>query len=228
VDNAMQKKQPVTPSSELPGPYDAAIAQHQANQLNVKFTRKSLTANVWQSATITLCLLIIGVLIYAVLHPPVKYFATQDGRVIPLTPTDQPAYSDADVTDFGNRVIREAFTLDFVNYRTQMNNLLPRFSDEGFRSYYTALTTSNVLAAVKDKKMNMSVMTSPGVIVSKGTLENGVYAWKIQYPTKFKMTGQTSSLPEQSFVVSLLIQRTDPRLKNTGMEVSQLITYEAQ
>ncbi len=224
----MKKEQGPTPPAETHGPYDAAIAQHITNQLNVSFTRTSLTINLWQSAAIAICLIIIAVLTYAVAHPPVKYFATQDGRIIPLTPTDQPAYSDADVTDFGNRVIREAFTLDFVNYRTQMNSLLARFSDEGFRSYYTALNTSNVLATVKDKKMNMSVMTSPGVVVSKGTLENGLYAWKIQYPTKFKLTGQTTSLPEQSFVVSLLIQRADPRLKNTGMEVSQLITYENQ
>lgn len=224
----MKTKAPASQKTGNTNPYEAAVARHINNELNVNFTRKSLTVNVWQSTGNVIALLIIAVLVYAVLNPPVKYFATQDGRIIPLTPTDQPAYSDADVTDFGNRVIREAFTLDFVNYRTQMNNLLPRFSDEGFRSYYTALTTSNVLAAVKDKKMNMSVMTSPGVVVSKGTLENGVYAWKIQYPTKFKLTGQTTSLPEQSFVVSLLVQRTDPRLKNTGMEVSQLITYEAQ
>ncbi|WP_145592816.1 DotI/IcmL/TraM family protein [Yersinia bercovieri] len=224
----MKKNLPASPDGGSTDPYESARAQHIQSQLNVSFTRKSLMVNIWQSASLFLCLLIIAVLGYAVLNPPVKYFATQDGRVIPLTPTDQPAYSDADVTDFGNRVIREAFTLDFVNYRSQMNNLLPRFSDEGFRSYYSALTTSNVLASIKDKKMNMSVMTSPGVVVSKGTLENGVYAWKIQYPVKFKLTGQTTSLPEQSFVLSLLIQRTDPRLKNTGLEVSQLITYEAQ
>lgn len=65
-------------------------------------------------------------------------------------------------------------------------------------------------------------------MVSKGTLENGIYAWKIQYPIKLKLTGQVTSLPEQSFVMSLLIQRTDPRLKHTGMEVSQLITFEAK
>ncbi|WP_145560240.1 DotI/IcmL/TraM family protein [Yersinia bercovieri] len=224
----MKKNLPASPDGGSTDPYESARAQHIQSQLNVSFTRKSLMVNIWQSASLFLCLLIIAVLGYAVLNPPVKYFATQDGRVIPLTPTDQPAYSDADVTDFGNRVIREAFTLDFVNYRSQMNNLLPRLSDEGFRSYYSALTTSNVLASIKDKKMNMSVMTSPGVVVSKGTLENGVYAWKIQYPVKFKLTGQTTSLPEQSFVLSLLIQRTDPRLKNTGLEVSQLITYEAQ
>ncbi|WP_275369960.1 DotI/IcmL/TraM family protein, partial [Xenorhabdus bovienii] len=75
--------------------------------------------------------------------------------------------------------------------------------------------------------MNMSAMTSSGVVVSKGKLENGAYAWKIQYPTKLKLVGQVNSLPEQSFVISLLIQQVDPRLKNAGLEVGQLITYEA-
>lgn len=125
---------------------------HKANQLNVEFTRKSLTANVWQGASQFVAMIIIGCLVYAVLHPPVKYFATQDGRIIPLHPTNKPAYSDTDVIDFGNRVISEAFTLDFVNYRSQMNKLIPRFSDAGFQSYYTALTQSNILSAIKDKK----------------------------------------------------------------------------
>ncbi|MQL50057.1 MULTISPECIES: DotI/IcmL/TraM family protein [Photorhabdus] len=223
----MKEKEQVTPQVTEPDPYASAIAKHKANQLNVGFTRKSLTTNIWQGASQFVAMIIIGCLVYAVLHPPVKYFATQDGRVIPLHPTDKPAYSDADVIDFGNRVIREAFTLDFVNYRSQMNNIIPRFSDAGFQSYYTALTQSNILSAIKDKKMNMSSMTSSGVVVSKGTLENGAYAWKIQYPSKFKLIGQVNSLPEQGFVISLLIQQVDPRLKNAGLEVSQLITYEA-
>ncbi|WP_426575578.1 DotI/IcmL/TraM family protein (plasmid) [Xenorhabdus stockiae] len=223
----MKEKKPVTPPVIDLDPYQSAIARHEASQLNVGFTRKLLTANVWLGASFFLALLVIGGLVYAVLHPPVKYFATQDGRIIPLTPTDRPAHSDANIIDFGNSVIREAFTLDFVNYRNQMNNLIPRFSDDGYRSYYTAVTQSNVLDAVKNKKMNMSVMTSSGVVISKGTLENGAYAWKIQYPVKLKLTGQVNSLPEQSFIISLLIQQVDPRLKNAGVEVAQLITYEA-
>ncbi|CAI1970368.1 MULTISPECIES: DotI/IcmL/TraM family protein [Serratia] len=222
-------KKPVTPpASAGEAPYAAAVAQHIASQLNADFARRSLAVNLWQSVTLVVCAFIIAILAYVALHPPVKYFATQDGQITPLYPTDQPAYSDINVTDFGAQVLREAFTLDFVHYRSQMNALQARFSDDGFRSYYTALTTSNVLTAVKDKKMNMSIMTSPGVVVSKGTLENGIYAWKIQYPIKLKLTGQVTSLPEQSFVMSLLIQRTDPRLKHTGMEVSQLITFEAK
>ncbi|PHM37626.1 Dot/Icm type IV secretion system inner membrane complex IcmL/DotI [Xenorhabdus mauleonii] len=221
-----EKEQVITPVID-PDPYASAIAQHNANQLNVGFTRKLLTANVWFAASTFIAMIVIGCLVYAVLHPPVKYFATQNGRIIPLHPTNVPAYSDADVVDFGNKLILDAFTLDFVNYRAQMNRVIPRFSDEGFQNYHAAFTLSNVLSSIKDKKMNMSAMTSSGVIVSKGTLENGLYAWKVQYPTKLKLVGQVNSLPEQSFVISLLIQQVDPRLKNAGLEIGQLITYEA-
>lgn len=217
-----------TPSPPLPAaasPYEQAFTLHEASQLNVSFTRKLLTTVLWQTVANVVCLVMIAVLGYAVLHPPVKYFATQSGRVIPIIPTDQPAYSDADVTDFGNRWLRKAFTLDFDHYNEQINAMLGPFSDEGYRSYYAALTQSNVLKTVKDKKMNLSIMTSAGVVASKGQLENGVFAWKVQYPVVLKLSGQTQSLPEQRFVVSLLIQRVDPRLKNDGLDIAQLITY---
>ncbi|MNE73291.1 hypothetical protein D3C80_1692920 [compost metagenome] len=72
--------------------------------------------------------------------------------------------------------------------------------------------------------MNLSVMTSAGVVASKGQLENGVFAWKTQYPVVLRLSGQTNSLPEQRFVVTLLIQRVDPRLKHDGLDIAQLIT----
>lgn len=212
------------PARAAADPYAAARARHQASQLNVAFTRKLLATVMWQSIVCVMCLAITGVLTWAVMHPPVKYFATQDGRVIPIVPTDEPAYSDADVTDFGNRQLRRAFTLDFDHYNEQVNAMLGPFSDDGYRSYYAALTQSNVLKTVKEKKMNLSVMTSAGVVASKGQLENGVFAWKTQYPVVLRLSGQTNSLPEQRFVVTLLIQRVDPRLKHDGLEIAQLIT----
>ncbi|MFZ4220693.1 DotI/IcmL/TraM family protein [Enterobacter ludwigii] len=212
------------PARVAADPYAAARARHQASQLNVAFTRKLLATVMWQSVVCVMCLVIIALLAWAVMHPPVKYFATQDGRVIPIVPTDEPAYSDADVTDFGNRMLRRAFTLDFDHYNEQVNAMLGPFSDEGYRSYYAALTQSNVLKTVKEKKMNLSVMTSAGVVASKGQLENGVFAWKTQYPVVLRLSGQTNSLPEQRFVVTLLIQRVDPRLKHDGLDIAQLIT----
>lgn len=63
--------------------------------------------------------------------------------------------------------------------------------------------------------MNLSVLTSNGVVNSKGVLDNGAYAWRLQYPVTFRLTGQTSSLPPQNFTLVMLVTRADPRLKKT-------------
>lgn len=197
-------------------------------QLGAQFARTTLTLCLTISLCLIVSLLLNGYLGWKVAHPPVKYFATQEGRVIPLIPTHQPVLTVSQVSDFGAHTIREAFTMDFVHFKEQMSRVSAYFSEEGFKSYYQALTQSNVLAAVRDKKMNLAVMLAPGVVRQKGPLSNGVYAWEIQYPVTLKLSGQTLSLPEQRFIFSLFLQRADVREKPNGLEVTQLVTFDAK
>lgn len=207
-------------------PYGEAWAAHNADQLNATFTKKLLAINLYLVVIVIACIVLIGALTYKVAHPPVRYFATEQGRIVPIIPTNAPAFSNADVVDFGNNLIRQAFTLDFLHYKAQMNALQDTFSSDGFKSYYAAITHSNVLTSIKDQRMNLSVMTSTGTVVSEG-LVGSRYAWKIQYPVTLSLQGQTSSLPAQQFIVQLLVVRTDVTQKPAGLEVAQLITYEA-
>ncbi|EFG8941145.1 conjugal transfer protein TraM, partial [Escherichia coli] len=48
-----------------------------------------------------------------------------------------------------------------------------------------------------------------------------------QYPVRMRLVGQTTSKPEQSFVFEITIQRVDPRLKPSGMEIRQMISRNA-
>ncbi|MEN3262432.1 DotI/IcmL/TraM family protein [Sodalis endosymbiont of Spalangia cameroni] len=221
------KKKPASPSVTPDGPYHAAIARHQAAQLNVALTRRSLQANVWQAIAIVGLLLSTVYFAWKAVNTPPVVIASDHGRIIPIPTLTTPVYSDADIMDYGARHIRADFTLDFVHFRAQINGRQDSFSTDGFTSYYQALVNSNVLANVRDKKMNLSVLTSSGVIVSKGELDNGVYAWKVQYPITLRLNGQTSSLPPQHFTLVMLITRADPRLKKDGLEVIQIVTREA-
>lgn len=208
--------------------YRAALSLHYQHQLGAQFARTTLKVCLITTTCLMISLILNGYLGWKVAHPPIKYFATQAGRVIPLIPTDQPAFSLSEVSDFGAHAIREAFTMDFVHFKAQMSQASASFSEEGFKSYYQALSQSNVLAAVRDKKMNLAVMLAPGVVRQKGRLSNGVYAWEIQYPVTLKLSGQTLSLPEQRFIFSLFIQRADLREKPSGLEVTQLVTFESR
>ncbi|AHK22099.1 conjugal transfer protein TraM (plasmid) [Yersinia similis] len=219
---------PAGAGNSVPAPYQAAFLLHQQNQLGASVARSALKLNIMLSAALLISLIVILGLGWKVAHPPVKYFATVNGRVVEIFPTDQPAYSQDEVTEFGAATIRKAFTLDFVHYKQQMNAVSDRFSREGYISYYNALTASNVLSSITGKKMNLSPSVEPGVVRTKGLLDNGVYAWEIQYPVSLKLEGQTNSLPAQRFIFSVFIQRADVTDKPDGLEVTQLVTLEPQ
>ncbi|EBA4911023.1 conjugal transfer protein TraM, partial [Salmonella enterica] len=151
------KKKPVSPPATDENPYENAMAQHQHAQLNVSFTRKSLQTNVWQSVAIVLLVCSTILFAWKAANPPQSVIASDNGRIIPIPTINDPVYSDADIIDYGAKHIREDFTLDFVHYREQINARRDGFSTTGFTSYYNALVTSNVLANIRDKKMNLSV-----------------------------------------------------------------------
>lgn len=222
---------PETPAIEPPKPEDAEIygpaitAQHERS-LGAAFAHRCLAVAMWSSAMSTLLVVAVIVLVWMVYHPPMKYFATEQGRVTQIYPLDSPAWSESDVRKFGADTISAAFTLDFVHYRTQMTAVSPRFSEEGFVGYNRALTSSNVLASVRDKRMNLTTSTEPGVISSRGVI-NGRYTWEFQYPVTFSLQGQNTNSPPLRYIFTLRIQQADVRLKPLGLEVTQTITNNA-
>lgn len=207
---------------------DASTFEHaqelqRERELGAAFAHRCLKALLWTGAALMVSVSGNTYLGWVVAHPPVKYFTAEKGRVTPIIPLDEPAFSMSDVAAFGADTIRESFTLDFVHYRDQMTQLGERYSELGFQDYYKALTTSNVLNAVKDKRMNLSVVVGPGVIRSKGLLGDR-YVWEFQYPVTLKLHGQQSGSPPLNFIFTQRIQRTDVREKNAGLEVIQVIT----
>jgi len=203
-----------------------AEAAQRERALGAAFAHRCLTALIWVGAALVLALIVIAGLGWAVAHPPIKYFATENGRVVAVQPTDKPAFSDSDVSAFGADSIRKSFTLDFTHYREQINNVKDDYDDQGYVDYYKALSTSNVLSAVKDQRMNLSVDVGPGVIRSKGLLGEN-FTWEYQYPVTLKLDGQVTSSPAQRFIFTQRMQRTDVQVKNKGLEVIRIITTGA-
>ena len=223
-DNTRQEDQPSAPGQTVDADtFKHAVSAQNKRELGAVFAHRCLTALLWTGAALVLSVSANGYLGWQVANPPVKYFTTENGRVTKVIPLDKPGFSMSDVAAFGADTIRESFTLDFVHYRDQMTRLGERYSEVGFQDYYKALATSNVLKAVKEQRMNLSVDVGPGVIRSKGEL-GGLYVWEFQYPVTLKLNGQQSSSPPLHFFFTQRIQRTDVREKNAGLEVTQVIT----
>lgn len=202
--------------------YDDAIRLQEERSLGATFARKLLTSNLILGSALLMTSILSGVTLWKVYHPDNHYFATESARVTPIYPLNKPAWSMEDISGFGADSIQRAFTLDFVHFRNQMTSVMPRFTNQGYADYYQALTNSNVLKMVRDKRMNLSTTVSPGVVHSQGII-NGIYTVKVQYPVSLKLDGQDRSLPAANYIIELTIQQADPRQKPLGLEVRQTI-----
>lgn len=229
----MQNSEPAQPSDVQahtltnPDAYEHAVQAQHERTLGAEFARSCLTKLGWSLMANVIQAIAIVVLIWAYMNVPQHYFATENGRITRVFPTDKPVWSENEVRQFGADTISKAFTLDFVHYRDQMTAVSPDFSEEGFAGYNQALTTgSNILALVKDKRMNLTNTVEPGVIARRGVIGDR-YTWEFQYPVTMRLQGQNSSSPPLRYIFTLRIQQADVRLKPRGLEVTQTITNNA-
>ncbi|WP_455865291.1 DotI/IcmL/TraM family protein [Pantoea agglomerans] len=207
--------------------YEHALHAQHERTLGAEFARTCLKRLGWSLSLNVIQAIVIGVLMVIIFFLPREYFATEGGRITPLYPTDKPVWSESDVRQFGAETVSRAFTLDFVHYRDQMTAAAADFSEEGFTGYNQALTTgSNILALVRDKRMNLTNTVDPGVITRRGVV-GGRYTWEFQYPVTLRLQGQNTSTPALRYIFTLRIQQADPRLKPRGLEVTQTITNNA-
>lgn len=228
ASSAMQEEK--SPADHQMLPFMAALKRQQENMLNADFARQALKVALIASTASLLQLPVNAWLAWTVAHPPTKYFATYKGSVLEQHPTSEPAYSDDDVVDFGDKLIRSAFQLDFKNYRVQISNQQSKFSEQGFAGYYSALTNSNLFEKVVKEKMLMSAnVTRKGMIYRRGREgENGPYMWEVQYPVTLSLDGQNRSLPPQSFIFTIRIHRTAVSTKPEGIEAASIVTRDAR
>ena len=210
-----------------PSPYSKALEFAIRKELGADIARKLLRNAFWQSIAQLVTLLIIGVMAIALINQPREYFATEKGRLTTMVPLQEPGWSQADVIAFGEDTLREAFSLNFVQFRQQMSRVEPRFSGDGYVAYNQALSRSNILSNVRDRRMNLAPGISPGVVRRRGVNQQGHYSWEIQYPVTLQLMGQNTNLPEQRFIFQIMIQRADVSEKPHGLEVAQLISTNA-
>lgn len=229
----MHTPQPVTSPNDKsvdltdPEAYEYAIKANHESTLNVEFARTCLKVAMWSLAFNVVQTIVMGGLFWAYKNMPQHYFGTEQGRIIPLYPTDKPVWSESDVRQFGAEIISKAFTLDFVHYRGQITAAAIDFSEEGFVGYNQALTTgSNILSLVRDKRMNLTNTVEPGVITRRGVVGER-YTWEFQYPVTLRLQGQNSSTPPLRYIFTLRIQQADTLIKPRGLEVTQTITNNA-
>jgi len=164
-----------------------------------------------------------GYLAWVATHIDREYFASDNGRIFPLVPLSQPYQKAASVIQYARDTVNQTFTLDFLNWREQLEGVRARYTAPGFKSIVDSLQASGMLGTVRDKRMNMSITAGTGVLTKEG-IENGIYIWIVEVPIEIKLAGQTTELPAQKFTAIIRVERIPTLDSIEGIGVAQIVT----
>lgn len=116
--------------------------------------------------------------------PEPRYFATQvNGQILPLVPLDQPHLTDNQVINFAVEAVTRALTMDFANWRRDLNDAKIYFQNpEGFNNFLSALERSGNLNLIRNSRMTSSAVANGATIVESGRNARSAYTWRIEIP----------------------------------------------
>lgn len=183
-------------------------------------------------AALGMCLVTILFLAYTVYyliktptHP--IYFATDYvGRLIQIVPVNIPNMTAPKIMQWTMKAVEAAYSFDFINYRSQLQDAQKYFTAYGWTRYMTALTASNNLLGVIQRKQIVTahVVDQPKLLA--GGILSGSYAWKYEMP--LLVTYAEPPYDEQhqfsnALTVNVIVQREQVLEGYNGLGILQMI-----
>jgi intracellular multiplication protein IcmL len=161
-------------------------------------------------------------------HP--YYFAADNkSRLLQIIPVNTPNMTMDDAVKWTTKAVEAAFTYDYVNFHEQLQNAQKYFTSYGWTQYMNALTASNNLVGVEQRKLIGSATVIPPVKVVNSGILQGAWAWAFQMPVLITYTKPDNTAFSNAYVVSVIVQR-QPVLEGegtTGLGIVQLVATEA-
>lgn len=162
-----------------------------------------------------------------IIWPKPKYFATTpDGRPIPVVSLDKPLYSDSTaVVQWAVSAIHAIYALDFMTWRTALQDAEVYFTPKGYQDFLAALKASTNLEAVKNRRQVVSIeITSTPIVKREGRLSSDLpYSWSIQMPAIVTYQNSDQEIIKQKGTILTLIERASLLRHKEGIAIQQLV-----
>ena len=168
--------------------------------------------------------IIVGLIIaiFFVIHtnqPENRYFATtEDGRLVPMVPLNQPNLRSPALMAWGTEVV----TFAFNDYGPPLREPSQNFSRRGWESFTQALQRARIIEMVEANQQVVTAAPQGAPILQSEGLVNGRYQWTVQVPmiVTYQSGAKTRS---DRLLVTVVVVRT-PRLESpNGVGIEQWI-----
>lgn len=134
---------------------------------------------------------------------------------------------NASVLNFATEAAISAYTFDYVNFQSTVNNAAKKFfTDDFYIEYMNLFNESKLLRSVIDNLYIVSavgVPNKPPQLVKSG-VKNGVRYWQVNVPIKvYYVSGR--KIRDENLLAMVEVVRTNPvRVNPIGVAVNSMIT----
>ncbi|MBU2708741.1 DotI/IcmL family type IV secretion protein [Zooshikella marina] len=202
---------------------DPAAKANEERKRVAKVTTAAVKLNIILASVLLVSVSANCVFGWFAIHRERQYFAADNGRYTQLVPLNRPYRKVSGIIQYAKDTINRSFSLDFLNWRQQLEDVRPLYTKSGFKQYLDALEKGKYIKYLEKDLMNITITSSTGV-VSKEGLVNGVYVWIIEIPIEVKVAGQSKQLTPQKFVAHVRVERVSTLESVGGISVGQIIT----
>lgn len=193
------------------------------NDINTKATNLKLSLGVNAGLIFLLILFIIAFINL----PKTKYIATKDNTAIcEVYPSDNPNLTDATIREFGKDAVLNLYTFDYVNYETQINDVLERnFTPIGRGATNEAMARAGIIEYVTENALTFkSSAMNAARIEEKSVNSDGKDYWIVRFPMVLDIySGKLTPIDTQRHMVTVRIVADTASVSNpNGLGVSSV------
>ena len=152
--------------------------------------------------------------------------ATPDGRLIKLTPLDEPTMSDTALRQWTVATVTEAFTLGFHDWRMRLAAIRERFTDGGYESFVAALEESQFLERLRTHRQVASTVARGAAVITQTRVFGDRVGWSMEVPILVTFQAGQRRL-DQDLLARVLVMRVPLSERAQGIAVEQLIAVRA-
>lgn len=174
-------------------------------------------------------LVLTSIAIYLIKHPtqPIYFPADQAGKLIKEVPVTKANMSDAAVAAWIVKAVEAAYSYDFVNYRSELQNAQQYFFDNGWQEYMKGLTQSGNLIGLTERKLIFrGKVVAPPVLIRKVLYNNSTLAWKFQVPVLnsiyYPPSYGENTKSANAWIVTLVVFRRNILENGAGLGITQM------
>jgi len=157
-------------------------------------------------------------------HPPAPKYFFVDGRnpPRPAVALDSPIVDDVQLLEWTVHAVLAAYSVDYHNYRYQLNTAGMHFSDQGWASFANSYIRSGNFDQMKKAHLLCYAQAQRAATIPKSEIVNGRLAYQIQFPM-VQTCENTQQFSTQTMVMTATVTRTDDQRHPDGLVIDQLI-----